>query len=197
MHRKMWIVPAFCLLAVGCMKPEPEMMGPPKKPSQPPEMKVFAPLIGTWTGTAEMIEPSAEEMKKHMPPGSPEPQMTYAGGGTYKWDINDLYVHAEGWHDMGEGEKAHYHELIGWNPVKKMYHSWYVSDYGERGDGWMTASADGMKFTVKTSGLGMGGKPAKGEGTMTIVDDNTVEWTWTENGAMGRMKMKGTMKKQS
>jgi hypothetical protein len=198
MHRKLYSVLLVSLFAAGCGKPDASDMEMPKKPPRAPEMEALAPLVGTWSGTAEMVKPSAEDMKKSMPEGAPAPQTTFAGGTTYKWDIGGLFLHAEGWFEMGEGQKCNNHELIGWDPVKKMYHGWYVSDYGERGDNWMKANSDGKSFTMKMSGIGMNSKAMKGSGSMTFVDANTIEWTWVEKNALGgtKMEMKGTMKKQ-
>lgn len=198
MHRKIWSVMCGCLIAVGCSQADSGMDMEPKKPNRASEMEALAPLVGTWSGTMEMIVPSPEEMKKHMPKDAPAPPSTFASGGTYKWDIGGLFLHYEGWAEMGKDQRMNMHELIGWDPIKKKYHSWYVSDYGERGDGWMKASDDGKTFNGNFSGIGMNSKAMKGNGTMTFIDSNTVEWTWEEKGFLGttKMKMKGTMKKQ-
>lgn len=197
MHRKLWFMICCCLLAAGCSQSSGVSEGPPEKPSQSPEMAKLAFLVGTWTGTAEMIIPTAEDMKKDMPKDAPNPQMKFAASKTYEWDVNNLFLHAQGWHEMPEGQKANFHEFIGWDPHAKKYHVWYVSDYGERTQGWMTVSDDGKTYTSKESGIGMDGKKLKGTTTMVLVDSNTVDWTWEEQGPWLKpsMQIKATMKK--
>jgi hypothetical protein len=62
-------------------------MGPPKKPAPAAELKKLERMVGNWNWTGEMVSPTKEEMMKHMPPGSKEPQMTYAGTGKSEWAL--------------------------------------------------------------------------------------------------------------
>ncbi len=177
----------------GCQQPQMQMDSM-EKPTPGPELAKLQRFIGTWTGTAEMIQPSPEEMKKMMPEGAEMPA-SFAGGYTATWTLGGFFLRQDGWHDSGNGEKANYVELITWDPHAGKYHSWFFSDWGEAGEGWMTCDAEGKTWRIKSCGSSPAG-PSTGEGSMTFDDDNTVEWCWSESGARGHMKLKGTSKKQ-
>lgn len=196
-RRLVWIACGVGLVA-GCSESQPkmsmeEMMA---KPTPAPELAKLNPLVGTWVGTAEMIKPTPEEMAKMMPPGSTEPMSNkFNGGGRWEWTMNGLVLKSDGWHEMGPGQRANMVEYMGWDPRTKKYWTYYLDDWGNRGHGTMTLSADGKTFTGDSTGTDGQGNPTKGHGTMTIVDNNTITWTWEERGAMGEMKLKGTSKR--
>ena len=123
------------------MKP-PMKMGPPKKPSVPAEMKELEKFIGNSTWTGEMVSPTKEEVMKHMPPGSKEPPTTFAGGGKSEWAFGKLALKAEGWYDMGEGQKGNYIEDCMWDARAKKYHTWTIDDLGKTAAGWPAPCAD-------------------------------------------------------
>jgi hypothetical protein len=178
-----------CVLA-GCSTHK-KMMEPPQKPEPAPEMAKLKMFIGTWQGTAEMVEPSSEEMKAHMPEGEEMPE-SYKGGGTYSWALGGMALKAEGWHEMGEDQKANYVEYLTWDPKKGKYRTWYVGDWGDSGSGYAWFDDDGKTMYAKAQGVNHEGIKVRGEGSLTFVDSGTIEWTWTEWGKYGKMKIKGT-----
>jgi len=176
-------------LVVGCAQPQ-HPMEMPKKPTPPPELTKLQCFVGTWTGTAEIDMPAPAEAK-----GEKEKPMTFKGEAKYEWALGGMFLKCEGWHEMGEGQKATYISYIGWDAkAKKFYHS-YVSDWGEIGEGWMTLDADGKTFRAESEGVDAAGQKSSGEGVMKFTDDKTIEWTWTENTPQGKMKLHGTDKK--
>ncbi len=190
---------ACCLVAglVGCDQSQSQMqMGPPKKPDPSPELSKLNMFVGHWTGTAEMVKPSMEEMKKSMPPGHDAPS-SFAGGNKTEWVMGGMYLKSEGWYEMGPDQKANYVEYITWNPRDKKYHSIYMNDWGERGDGTMTLADDGKTFHGKWTGCKPDGTPMTGCGTVTFSDANTMTWNWRETGFFGQtlMEMKGTSRR--
>ncbi len=191
MHPSRIVVAALALMIAGCSQ-TPPMTDPLQKPDPAPEMQKLARMVGTWTGVAEMVSPSPEEMKAMMPEGAEELPGSYEGGHTGEWVMDGMFLKNEGWHEMGGGEKATFVEYIGWDPKQKKYRSWYISNWGERGEGWTTLSDDGNTLHVKVKSTDAEGKSKSGAGTWTFVDDNNAEWTWSEKGPMGKMKMKGT-----
>jgi hypothetical protein len=186
-------------LVAGCSEshaPQMSMEEMMKKPTPAPELAKLNPLVGDWTGTAEMIEPTVEEMKKHMPPGSKEPMSnTFKGGARWEWSMGGLVLKSEGWHEMGEGQRANMVEYMGWDPKTRKYWTYYMDDWGNHGHGTITLGADGKTLTFDATGTDGRGYPTKGHGTMTIVDNNTITWAWQQHGAMGTMKMRGTSKR--
>lgn len=195
MKQSLIMVCASLVFAGGCGRHDWSMEAP-KKPAPPPEMKLLEKMVGTWEGTATMLEPSPEAMKEHMPEGAPDMPNEFKGGGKTEWVMGGMYLKSDGWHEMGDGLKAQYVEYIGWDAKAGKYRTCFFSDWGEQGTGLMTANDDGKSFRVKTQGSDAEGRTKRGEGTMTITDDNTIDWTWTEKGPMGTMKLKGTSKRK-
>ena len=182
-------------LLAGCAQQQPKMEEM-KKPTPAPELAKLQCWIGAWSGTAEIVSPSPEEMKKMMPTGSKEMPKSMAGAEKVEWVLGGMFLKSEGWHDMGEGLRENYVHYVGWDAIAKKYHSWFFSDWGNTGEGWMTMDADGKTCHVTEKGMDAKGQSSTGEGTMTFIDDKTIEWTWTENAPQGQMKLKGTSKKQ-
>jgi hypothetical protein len=190
------------VLVAGCAQPQ-WPMEPPKKPAVPSEMAKLQPFLGSWIGTAEMVSPSPEEMKKMMPaekkPGAePAKEMpkSFAGSSKWEWALGGMYLKGEGWHEMGDGQRESGVEYCTWDPKAGKFRMWSFSDWGKYGEGWMTADADGKTFHFKGQELGCAGKPMQYEGKMTIVNPDTIEWTWKMVGSGGGMEMKGTDKRQ-
>jgi hypothetical protein len=180
-------------LIAGCANPQ-HPIEMPKKPAPAPELAKLNCFVGTWTGTAEMDVPGPAEAEKGK--GDAAKPMTFKGGGKYEWALDGMFLKCEGWHDMGEGQKATYVSYIGWDAKAKKYCHTYVSDWGEIGEGWMMLDADGTTFRAETESVDAKGQKSSGEGVMKFVDDKTIEWTWTESMPGGKMKLHGTDRKQ-
>ena len=195
MLRGTYLTFAIFVLAGGCMKP-PMSMEPPKKPSPAAEMKNLEKMVGTWNWKGEMVSPSKEEMMKHMPPGSKEPQRTFSGTGKGEMVLGGTALHSIGTFDMGEGQKMTYEEYAWWDAKAGNYRNWSISDWGEVGSGWMTACGDCDGFCSKADAIDAQGNKKRFEGCMKFVDKDTMEWSFTEIGPMGKMTMKGTSKRQ-
>lgn len=191
------VVVAICTLGfvVGCEQPRP-----PEdffqKPSPAAELAKLERLLGSWAGTAEMVSPTPEEMKAMMPEGAEELPSEFAGESKMEWALGGMFLKGEGWHEMGTDKKVHYVEYWTWDPKAKKYHAWYFSDWGEFGEGWASFSKDGNSMDMEWTGFDARGAKSRGEGTIAFVDDDTHSWTWTEKGPMGKMKMKGTARRE-
>jgi hypothetical protein len=177
-----------CLLA-GCSSHK-KMMEPLQKPEPAPEMAKLEPFIGTWQGTAEIVEPSPEEMKALMPEGEEMPEC-YKGGGTFVWVLDGMTLKGESWHEMGEGLKASYVEYWTWDPKKEKYRIVYVGDWGDCGTGLAWYDEEGKTMHAKFKGVKHDGSEVRGEAESTLLDDDTIEWSYTERGKEGKMKFKG------
>ena len=183
-------------LVGGCAQPQ-WAMEPPKKPTPGAELMKLSRLLGSWSGTAEMVSPSPEEMKATMPEDAEEMPSSFAGAGKAEWTLGGMFLTSEGWHEMGEGERMNYVEYWTWNPKAKKYRTWYFSDWGESGQGWAWFdAADGDIMRFKSTGIDAQGVTKRGKGMMTFTDDDTYDWCWSESGPGGKMKFKGTAKRQ-
>ena len=108
MCRCFTIATGVLVLLSGCANPKMSMEMP-KKPTPGPEMAKLAVLLGEWEGTANMVEPSPEEMKAFMPEGEEMPS-SFAGVTNYTWALDGMYLKGEGWHEMGDGQRMNYVE---------------------------------------------------------------------------------------
>jgi hypothetical protein len=205
MARILLIVLVAAAFTVGCAQPQDQMCMDMKKPEVPKEMAKLQPFVGSWTGTGEMVKPTKEEMKKameKMPPPKPgaeapkEMPTKFAGAGKYEWALGGMYLKSEGWHEMGEGQRATEVSYTTWDPKAGKFHMWSVDDWGNRGEGWLTLDADGKTFHVKGQMCSLDGKTMSYEGQMTVVNADTMEWTWKMAGPGGGMEYKGLDKRQ-
>lgn len=191
------------VLAAGCHEApfSPEDF---QKASPAPEMKKLERLVGTWEGTAEMVKPTPEEMKEMMKKMAPEGEeieempSSSKGEMTFEWAMDGRFLKAQSWHEMGPDEKVQYTEYWTWDPNAQVFHTWWFSDWGDSGQGCVTLDPDGKTFHFKGEERKARGETEKGAGSMTFVDNNTLEWTWAKKGMWGQdlMKMKGTSKRK-
>ncbi len=110
--------------------------------------------------------------------------------------LGGMFLKNEGWYEMGEGQRANYVEVWTWDPKAKKYRTWFFTDWGESGQGWATFDSDGNTIRMKAKIVDASGTSKRGQGTMTFADNDTLEWTWSESGPMGKMKFKGTSRRQ-
>ncbi|MCB9858382.1 MAG: DUF1579 family protein [Phycisphaerales bacterium] len=194
MPRHLLTVAGLAMFVVGCshQNSNMEMSGPPTKPAPAPEMKKLSRFIGTWTGDAEMVGPMAEQMKADMKMPA-DAKLTFPGGGTWDWAMDGMFLRMDGWHSMGEGGKMNMIEYVMWDPKIGKYRSFFLSDWGEAGDGTLTPSADGNSFTSTARMIDAQGNKSSGTGTMRFIDNNSMEWTWKESSGL---ELKGTNKRQ-
>ena len=191
MGRKLAAMMAMGWAVAGCAEKKMDMAEMTQPPTPAPEMDMLKPLLGTWTGTAELVEPAPKEMAANMPEGSEPPSNTSSGGGTWELALGDMFVKMDGWHETGDGQRMEMVEYLTWDCKAGKFHSWYFAGDGGTGEGWQTPTQGGKKFTATTKGRDARGNPTCGSGTWWMVDDNTMQWTWEETGPMGKMKMKG------
>jgi hypothetical protein len=155
-------------------------------------MRQLDPFIGNWEGTAEMAMPAGAPASTR--PAQP-PQQTFKGGGTYEWIMDGMAIRSTGWHEMPDGQRANYVEYITWDPRAEKFKSYFLSDWGETGTGWMWAEPNGQRFHWTGKGSNARGQTSSMTGTMTLVDKNTMTWDMTEEGPMGPMHLRGTSRR--
>ncbi len=197
MRRLVWVLCSAALVA-GCSDTHPPKMSMDdmyKKPAPAPELAKLNRFVGNWSGTADMIKPTAEQMQKMMPAGSPPPQTHFNGAESYSWTMDGHFMKVEGWHDRGNGQRENFSGVCGWNAAAKTYWSGAITNWGGSGHGTMTVDADGRTFHFSGDDSDAHGNLMKTKGTVRFVDDNTMDWSFQGTGPMGQMEMKGTMKR--
>jgi hypothetical protein len=167
---------------------EPMSLADMKKPSQPVQMKQLDPFIGTWEGTAEMVPLLGSA-------AATQPVQSFRGGVTTEWALDGMAVRSGGWHEMPDGQRSNSIEYITWDSRAQKFRTYYTSDWGDTGVGLMWADPGGQMFHWTAKGINARGQTSSMSGTSTVVDKNTMNWTFIENGPMGSMTMKGTSKR--
>ncbi len=191
MHRIVLSARAVALLS-GCQPPKMTMAELFATPEVPAEMARLERFVGTWSGTAEMVSPTAAEMNEMIVDGTvPE---SFNGGEQYKWVLDGQFLMGEGWHEMPNGERANYIMFWKWDDKAKKYRTWYFGSMGDWGKGSAKFKGDDT-MRMKAEGHGPQGH-THGKGTMTFVSDDQVDWKWQEGNLFFQMKMKGTSTKQ-
>lgn len=161
-----------------------------------PELARLERLVGTWSGSAQLMSGPAEHLKGMMPDGSGGGPPSCQGGGTYRWVLGGMFLEGQGWHETGGGRRVEYVEYVAWDPKAKRYRNWWFSNTGEHAQGWMSLEPDGKTIRAMADGVDAQGTSKHSDRTMTFVDDDTMNWTWSKAGPLGEMKLTGISKRQ-
>ena len=175
---------------VGCQQGPPkgmsmdEMMKPPPRPA---ELDRLGSLVGSWEGSGECKMAGQDK------------SITNKGSNTVTWDC-DKRVLVERWEgEMGEGNKMHGIGVWTWDSEDKKYKIYWFDNFGGTGEGEATYNDATRTWTMNSESEGPMGKTV-GKGTIKMVDNNTMDYTWEEwNGwkTQKMMEMKGTSRRKA
>jgi len=186
MSRNLWLGLGVIVLLTGCGQPKWSMEAP-QKPTPPEELNQLARFVGTWTGTAELVEPTPA-----MTPDDAEEMPTaFNGGGKLEWTLDGMALRGEGWYEMGPDQKVHYVEYWSWDEKNDRFRLWSISDWGDTGLGWAEFEPDGDTMYTEATMIDAAGNTKHGKGSLTFVGNDEYTWTYTEKGPMGVMRLKG------
>ena len=185
-----FLIAATSVVLFGCQPQKMDMekmMQPVERPAELERLNVF---VGTWEGTAMVKMAGSEEYTESH------------GKETYEWGADKWVLITHGEYEAGEGQVMRGYGYWRWDPEAKHYATmWFESDGGVN-EGVVTynEATQMWKFIGKSHNPYTGMKTV-GEGTMKVVDDRTMEWTWEAEipslfGAKPLMKMQGTSLKQ-
>ena len=175
------------LMVTGCM---PEMTIEQMKemrPERPPELDRLNMFAGKWTSTGEAEMAGLDEVH------------TWTGSSESTWGCDGwcLVEHSTG--EMGELGNMAGMGVWTWDAKSKKYRSTWADNWGSTGQGVGKYDEETRTWTIKAKSRGAMGKSI-GKGTVTFVDDDTMEWSWTERaGLFGMFKVmeaKGTGERQ-
>lgn len=182
--------PALVLAAAvagGCHKGVDlsEMMKPPARPAELERLGMF---VGTWEGTGEMRMPGSDEV------------LTGKGTSRYAWDADKWLLVERGEYMMGEHGPMLGMGIWSWDAKARKYRMSWFDNYGGIGSGTATYDEPTRTWRMKSRGYySTTGHKSVGEGTIRMVDDATMEWTFTEWDSLKLMKfmeMKGTSRRK-
>jgi len=173
-------------LVAGCDKPHMSM-DDMKPPARPMELDKLNMMAGHWTDSYEMTIGN-------------QPPIKTTGMATREWCCNNRFLSERYEGKMPDGTMMTGMGMWTWDAEDKVYRSWWFDSWGSMAEG--TATWDESKRTWTMRGKSENpttGEESSGKGMMRVVDDQTMEWQWTECDGWGKptMSMKGTSRKAS
>ena len=134
---------------------------------RPPELGRLNVFVGRWegSGTAKIAGQSDAQPVK--------------GSWQAEWELNGWYLVSREEFDMGELGKTKGMGLWSWDPRRKKYRTWWFGGGGANISAATTYDENTKTWTLKFRGDGPSGS-TMGRGSVKIVDDNTMEWSWAE-----------------
>ena len=176
----------MALIGTGCMPKFTVEQLSEMRPERPAEMDKLNAFAGKWEMEGQAKMSVVDEMLK------------IGGTADAKWEgdgwylVNNAVMNMEG---MGEMKAV---ETWTYDAHSKKYRSIWVDNMGSvgTGEGRHDEKTDTWYFTASSHGP-MGKVSMKG--TAKVIDENTMEWTWTEDGCMGlckTMEMTGTSRRR-
>ena len=180
----------LCFGLVGCQTDFDMAEMAAKQRARPAELDQLEPFIGNWSSTTEckMMMGSSDAMQG-------------TGTGKNEWAVNKRYLVGHMTADMG-GEMGSMNgvEVWTWDPSIRKFRTWWFDDWGTNGRG--TAKYDEKSDTWRMRGKihnTVEGRNTTFRGSVKMVDNDTMEWTWAEYYGLGLFKfleMTGTSKRQ-
>ncbi|MFQ5589764.1 MAG: DUF1579 family protein [Phycisphaerae bacterium] len=144
-------------------------------PERPIELDKLAMFLGEWEGTSETTLCVLDE------------PLSGTGSRTMEWTLDKRYLVEHGDYDMGELGKMKGVGLWTYDPKAKKYRIWWFDSQGGTARGTATFCDETKTWKMKVKGRNPWGK-SKGKGTVTFVDDDTIEWEWSEWDGSGLFK---------
>ncbi len=170
MHRRLkssfGAATAFAFFA-GCMPAMDVETMKQMRPPRPPEMEHLAALIGRWETSAETRIPC---LKLVLP---------VKGTTENSWDADGWSMVERGAYEMGELGTVHEFGAWTWDSSAERFHIWRSDSFGGLRIGTAKFDEGSRTWTLKAKRRSSWGSSTD-RGTIKIVDDRTLEWTWNE-----------------
>ncbi len=174
------------MLLVGCMPKMTLEEMQAMKPQRPAELDQLNAFVGTWDMTGEATMAGLDEVLKT------------TGTGETKWAGNGWFLVTNAKFDMDGFDSMEAVETWTYDAHSKKYRSSWTDSMGAIGLGSSRYNEKTNTWTMRATSHGPHGKTTA-KGTLKIIDNDTMEWTWTEyamGGLFKVMEMKGTSKRR-
>lgn len=142
------------------------------KPQRPAELDRLNMFVGKWESTGDMKMGRMDEPIKGK------------GANEGTWECEKMVVTIKETWEMEDVGTYNGTGLWMWDAKAKKYRSTWADNHGSIASGVATYNEDTKTWKMKTHGRGPMGS-SKGKGTMTLVDDKTMNWTFTEWAMLG------------
>lgn len=177
---------AVMVMLTGCMPKMTIEQMKAARPQRPAELDKLNKMVGTWEVTGEARMAGLDEVLETR--GTSE--LKWGGDGWYLIEDNvftmkglgEMKAHGTWAYDAKAGKfRTAWLDTMGGIGVGTVWHN-------EKTDVWHMRAKSHSPFGTTT-----------GKGSHRFIDDNTIEWTWTEyamGGLFKTMEMKGTSKRK-
>lgn len=191
--RRVLSVACLCLAGasiVGCQQKEISMEEAMKPPPRPAELDMLGNWVGNWNGSGDMTMYTKDGPQK----------MTATYSERIEWIAGSQFLLARSEMNMGEGETMQMAAVFGWDRNEKEFRGWEFMSNGDTSTMEMEYDKEAGHWDMEGRGKNpMTGEPTYSQGTMKMVDDNTIEWQFTMWDSWKLKKImdgKGTSRKQ-
>jgi len=143
-----------------------------RMPPRPPELDTLQMLAGDWTtdGHVQFI-------------GMDEPIAT-TGTSSARWECDRRFLIDRSDYDMGPLGPMKGVSVWGWDPQRKEFAFWWFDGFGESASDTARYDKSAKVWHITTNGQSTRCN-VKNRGTIRMVDENTLEWTWEQFSAWG------------
>ncbi len=137
-----------------------------ERPPRAPELDAYNVFVGSWTWEAEMLNAEG-------------PDKDWRGTAEWNWALDKRTLHGV---MSAETERTKFEAdgVWSWHPKKKKYIWWMFNNWGYPQEGKASYDEDAKCWKMTYSSVGLDGTTSYGRYYMTVVDDNTLDWSVEE-----------------
>ena len=170
---------------VGCAAPTLDF-STIERPARPAELDAYNVFAGSWIWEAEMLNAEGADR-------------AWNGTAEWRWTLDKRCLHGQ--MSMTNGRASFDSEGIwSWHPKTKKYVWWMFNNWGYPQQGTADYDESTKTWSMRYTSVGLDGGTSHGRYTITVVDDDTLEWNMAEWAdalyLFKKTEMKGTYKRK-
>ncbi|MHC4064431.1 MAG: hypothetical protein ACYSUI_08010 [Planctomycetota bacterium] len=171
--------------ASGCAAPQVDFASI-ERPARSAELDAYNVFVGKWTWEAEVVNTDDADNR-------------WTGTAHWEWTMDDHWLHGQ---VSAKSTNAEFEAggVWGWHPEKRQYIWSMFNNWGQPQSGTAKYDADSKTWTMDYVSVGLDGTKSHGCYTMSVADENTLDWQlceWALPFQMAKkLEMKGTYKRQ-
>ena len=155
------------------------------RPARAPQLDAYKVFVGSWKWEAEVLN-------------AVEGEKAWSGTAEWEWALDDRCLHGR----MSAKSNSAQFDSAGiwsWHPKNKKYMWWIFNNWGYPQQGTATYNEATQTWRMTYTSIGLDGTTSYGLYELTVVDNDTLDWTMTEwaDGwhAVKKIEMIGTYKR--
>lgn len=137
-------------------------------PDRPAELDLLNMIAGRWEGTGTMKFTFLEEV------------IEIQNTDTATWECDNRVLINRGTYEMGELGTMTGIEIWTWDDKAGKFRTQWFDSFGMTANGTAKFDEETKTWHKRVRGKGPDGHKTVQEGTITYIDADTLEWTWTE-----------------